>query len=142
VENDASRDAQVVLILRAVAEFVETGEQVVHLNGADGKMMRDVDVDSATEGHRERIVRGREREAVAAADVRDAEQDLAERSEMRIVAIGNTRAEKVSGERAVHSRAENIVAVVAAKISNSAEPAVGVVGDGSAAAVEIETIHV
>jgi len=73
--------------------------------------------------------------------VRDTEKNLAERSEVRIVAIGNARAEEIRGERAVRAAAENIVAVIAAEISNAAKPAVGVVGDGRAAAVKIETVY-
>jgi len=60
VENDAGGDAQVVLILRAVAEFVEMREQIVHLDGTERQTMRDVDVQAAAESHGERIVRGRE----------------------------------------------------------------------------------
>jgi hypothetical protein len=49
VKYDAGRDAQVVLILRAVARFVEVGEKIVHLDRAEREMMRQVRVDAATE---------------------------------------------------------------------------------------------
>jgi hypothetical protein len=81
MKDDAGRDAQVVLILRAVAEFVEAGQEIVHLDGAEREMMRDVKVDTAAERHRERIVRRAEGETIAAADVRDTEKDLTERRE-------------------------------------------------------------
>src|SRR5262249_18570959 len=141
MKDNAGRDAQVILILRAVTEFVEAGQEIVELHGAERETVRDADIHAAAKGHRKRIVRSGEGQAVAAADVRYTEKNLTERRKVRTAAIRNTRTEQICGERAVHAGAENVAAVITAEIGDAAEPAVGVVGDRSAAPVEIETVQ-
>lgn len=120
MEYDAGGDAQVRLILRTVAEFIETRQQVIHLNRANREVVRDVNIHASAESHREGIIRSGEGEAVAASDVRYAEKNLAKRREARVVPVLDTRTEEVCGERAVHARTENVAAVVAAKIGDAA----------------------
>src|SRR5262249_27484711 len=95
VKYDAGRDAQVVLILCAVAEFVEAGEKIVHLDRAEREMTGDVRIDAATERHRERIIGSGEAEAFVARNVRHTEQHLAERREVGIATIGDARTKKI-----------------------------------------------
>ena len=102
--------------------------------------MRDLEVHAAANSHGERIVRTGESQPAIAADMRDAEKHLAERSQARMTAIGNTRAEKISGERPVNSGAKNIVGVIAAEIGDCAEPGSSIVGELRAAAIHAETI--
>jgi hypothetical protein len=71
VENDSSGDAQVVLSLRSQAKFVEAGPQI-------SKELFELEKASP----------------FMAADMRDAKKRLAERSDPRMMTIGNTRARK------------------------------------------------
>src|SRR5215467_3256627 len=141
MKYDAGRDAQVVLILRAVAELVEAGQKIVDLDRAEREMMRDVRVQAAAERHRKSVVGSRERVAVAAPNVRHAEQHLGEGREVSGVTIGHARTKQISRQRAVDAGARNVAAVVRAKIGYPAEPAVGAVGERSAAAVKIEAVN-
>src|SRR5262249_15975674 len=135
VENDAGRDAEVVLVARAQREFVEASEQVVDLDRPQGKVVGYLGVHAAADGHGKRDVRGREAEPLAAANMRHAEQHLSEGGEMVGVGIGNARAEKIGGKGAVNSRAQNMVGVIAAEVRDTAEPASGVVRNRCAASV-------
>src|SRR6267378_677162 len=56
------------------------------------------------------------------------------------MAIGNARAEKISGECAANSSAQNIIGVIAGKVRDCTEPVICIVGDRGAATVHAETI--
>ena len=83
MKDNAGGDAQVVLILRAVTELVETGQQVIHLNGTNGEVVRDVNVHAAAERHRKRIIRRGKGQAVAAADVRYTKENRMQANTLR-----------------------------------------------------------
>ena len=51
----------------------------------------------------------------------DTEERLSKRSDALKFAIGKARAEKISGDGAVNTRAENIVGMIAAKIGYGAD---------------------
>ena len=57
------------------------------------------------------------------------------------MAVGNTRTNEVGRERSMDSRIQNVPVTVAAEIRNAAEPALGVISDRRAAAVQVETTH-
>src|SRR5258708_18027169 len=94
VEDYAGGDPQTILILRAEAKFIESRQQVVHLQRAKGKAIGNLDVHASTEGHGKRIVGGRKAEAIMAADVRVSEEHLTEWSHSFRVTIGYPGAEK------------------------------------------------
>ena len=56
--------------------------------------------------------------------------------------IGNARAEEVRGESPINTAAENVGAVIAAKIRNSAQPIIDIVGDRSAAAIQANAVRI
>jgi len=141
VKDDARGDAQVVLGLAARAEFVEARQEIIDLRGTNRKAVGYLHVDAATDGHSKRIIGSGERESVTAANMRNAEKYLAEGRDTRIAVVGNSRAEKISGKRAVNSSAEDVVAVIAAEISDSAEPVVCVVSNRCAATVQVKAVN-
>src|ERR1700756_3667401 len=57
VEDHARRNAQVVLILRSQAKFVEMGHQVVQLHWTNGKTVGGLEVHAASDRHGKRIIR-------------------------------------------------------------------------------------
>ena len=73
--------------------------------------------------------------------VGDAKERLREGSDALGFAIRKARTEKVGGNGAVNSCAENIVGVITAEISHGAEPVICVVGNARAAAVKIEAVY-
>ena len=58
VEDYAGCDPQTILILRAQAEFIESRQQVIHLNRAKREAMGHFDVHASADGHGKRIVAG------------------------------------------------------------------------------------
>ena len=133
MENDAGGDAQIVLILRACAQFVEMRHEVIHLHRTNCETVRDFEVHATADRHGKRIIRSGKRQSVIACNVRDAKKHLAERSDPRIVAIGNAWAEMIRRECPVNSSAKNIIRVIAGKVCDCAEPVIGV-GDARRAA--------
>ena len=57
----------------------------------------------------------------------DCVPDLSKRGEASQMTKGNARAEEIRRERAIHIRAENVSVVIAAEISDAAEPTGGIV---------------
>src|SRR5258707_13914049 len=127
MKNHAGRDPQIVLISRAEAEFIESRQQIVHLQRAKGEAIGHFDVHAATDGHGKRIVGGRKAEAIMAADVRVSEEHLTEWSDSFKVAVGYPRAGKINRKRGVGSRGPNIIGGVFGKIRHRAEPMIWVV---------------
>jgi hypothetical protein len=105
-EIDAGRDAEVILILRAVARFVEAGQKIVHLDRTEREMMGDVRVAAAAARHRKTVVGSRGGEAVAVPKVRHTDKHLAEWREAGTATIGDARAKKIGRERSVYARAK------------------------------------
>jgi len=68
VEDHARGNAQVVLILRSQAKFVEMGHQVVHLHWANRKTVGDLEVHAASDRHGKRIIRSGKCQSVIATD--------------------------------------------------------------------------
>src|SRR5258708_30843367 len=104
VEDYAGGDPQIILILRAEAEFIESRQQIVHLQRAKGEAIGHFDVHAATDGHGKRIVGGRKAEAIMAADVRVSEEHLTEWSDSFKVAGGYPPAEKIRRKHDLDSR--------------------------------------
>src|SRR5258708_2829874 len=127
VEDYASCDPQTILILRAEAEFIESRQQVVHLQRAKREAMGHFDVHAAADGHGKRIVGGRKAEAIMAADVRVSEKHLTEWSHSFKVAVGYPRGEKINRKRAGDSRSKNIIWLGFANFGPPPEPITGVV---------------
>jgi hypothetical protein len=138
-EDYSGRDAEIVLGLGVVGAFVEAGEEIVELDGADGEVAADADVHATAYGHGEGIV-GRIGSGDAGAGVGHTEQYLSKRSYALIVTIADARAEEIGRERAVHAAIENIPVVIGAEIGDAAEPVGGVVGDRSTAAVGAKAV--
>src|SRR5579859_339693 len=140
VENQTGGDAQIVPRLAAICRFREARQEIFDLSGPPGKTVREFYVDAAAERCRKRVVRAAHTEASAAC-VRNSEERLRKRSEAFMFAVRNARTEEIGRNRAVDSGAENVVGVIATEIGNGAEPVICVVGNGSAATVQVETVH-
>ena len=56
VENDACGNAQIVLVLCSLREFIEMGQQVVDLDRPQREVLRYFKIHAAADGHRKRIV--------------------------------------------------------------------------------------
>src|SRR5258708_12742426 len=97
-------------------------------------------VEPAAHGHRKDIL------AVGCGQqtcpgMRNSEQHFTKRCHASKAMIGNPRTEEVRGKCAVHAAAENALGVVvAADISDSAQPTVEVVCDGLPASVQTEAV--
>src|SRR5713226_328965 len=98
VEDDAGGDAQIILILRSEAQFVEMSQKVFHLNWPDRKAVRKLHIHSAAHGHCKGVVGAGKSEPVITANVSHAEKHLSKRRDARITAVRNPRAEKISGK--------------------------------------------
>src|SRR5262249_27574828 len=121
MENKAGGDAKIVLRFAVAGGFGEARKQVFNLRGPERKTVEELNVNAAAERRGERVVRGGCTET-AAAGVCDAEESLREGSDAFEFAVGNARAEEISGDSAVDSCAENVVCVIAAEIGDGAKP--------------------
>ncbi len=140
MNDEAGGDAEIVLRFAAGCRFREAREQILDLRGTERQAMEDLHVNATAEGCSERVASTGSAEG-AAARVRDTKKSLRKRREAFMVAIGNPRAEEIRGNSAVNARAENVVGMIAAEISDAAEPVVCVVRDGGAATVKIKTTY-
>src|SRR6267378_3414461 len=136
-ENDSGRNAQIVLRIRSGTRFGEPGHQVIHLNRPNCEVIGQFVIHAATYGHGKRVVRtaGPRHARVRTCH---AEENFAKRRYAPEVTNGNARPEQICGKRSACAGVQDIAAVIAAEVRNTAEPAIRVVGDRRAASVETE----
>jgi len=140
MNDEAGGDAKIVLRFAAGCRFREAREQILNLRRTERQTMEELHVNATAEGCSERVA-GAGRAEPATARMRDAKKSLRKRGEAFVVAIRNARAEKISGNGAVNARAENVVGMIAAEISDAAEPVLRVIRNGRTAAVKIKTAN-
>jgi len=69
--------------------------------------------------------------------VSHAEEHFTEWRDAPEMAVGNTRTKEVRRERSIDSSIQDIPVTVAAEIGNATQPALGVISDRCAAAVQV-----
>src|SRR5262245_51001248 len=139
VEDDAGRNAQVLLRLRGGASCCEARQEVIHLDGTNGEMFRQFDVKAATCRHGKASVRSICRGSTCA-HAFCAEEHLAKGRDAVPVAVRNPRTKKISGQREVQASVQNVAVMISAEIGDATQPVIHIVRNGSAAAVEIEIL--
>src|SRR5882762_6605350 len=139
-EHDSGRNAQIVLGIRCGSRFREPGHQVIHLNGPNREVIGQLVIHAATYGHGKGVVRiaGPRHARVS---TRHTEENFAKRGYAPEATNGNARPEQIRGKRSARAGVQDIAAVIAAEIRNTAEPALRVVSDRRAAPVEAEAAH-
>src|SRR5262249_5783881 len=111
VEDHAGRNAQILLRLRVGASCSEARQEVINLDGTNGEMFCQFDVEPATYRHGKAIVR-----SVSRGSTRThtfcAEEHFAKGSDAVPVAVRNPRTKKISGQREVQASIQNVAVVI------------------------------
>src|SRR5262249_7280590 len=102
-------------------------------------MFRKVDVKAAAGRHGKSVV-GSVSPGRTCAHVFGPQQHLAKWCHAVPVPVRNPGTKKISGQRKVKAAVQNVAVMIAAEIGDAAQPLVDIVGNGSAAAVEIEIL--